>query len=275
MRAAGSIFVVLALAGSVLVPVAAGPSQPRWASPEPGLELQRFDSTTRLPAGDGDLIVVRIDAGERRLAVLSPGPESGDGGLALPDWCRRFGLSAAINAGMYQADHRTHVGFAQVDGAVVNPGVNDYQSAVAFDPFDPSDPPFRIVDLDEEPLSDLRARYRTVLQNLRLVKRPGENRWQPLGSRWSEAALGEDSAGRALLIECGTPWSMHEFIEILLDLPIDLVAAQHLEGRTPARLWLELPGSRSGAHRSERRPVEPVVPNILGVFAPEIRGEAE
>lgn len=260
---------MLVAGAAVLAPLkAAAMQRVPWERIEPGLEVARFDSRARQVSSGGDLVVVRIDPGLRRLGVLGPGPETGGEGLTMPDWCRSFDLSVAINAGMYQADHATHVGFAQVDGQVINSGVNDYQSAVVLDPVDPADPPFRIVDLDETPLRDLRNRYRTVLQNLRLVKRPGENRWQPLGSRWAEAALGEDTAGRVLLIQCETPWSMHEFIEILLDLPLDLVAAQHLEGRTPARLWLELPAAPAHPERSERRNVEPVIPNILGVFAP-------
>ena len=82
--------------------------------------------------------------------------------------------------------------------------------------------------------------YKNVLQNLRLIKRSRENRWKPQEKIWSEAALGEDSSGNVLLLFSPTPQSMHEFIEQLLALPIDLVAAQHLEGGQEAQLFLEL-----------------------------------
>ena len=103
---------------------------------------------------------------------------------------------------MYQADGKTHVGFCQVDGKVISKYPNKYRSAAAFDPVDITDPPFKIFDLDEIPLEVVKERYGTVVQNLRLVKRPGRNRWEESKNRWREAALGEDRQGRALLISC-------------------------------------------------------------------------
>lgn len=261
MRATRSIIVALAL-GWVVPDAAPASADPEWWSPEAGLELQRFDSQERRPARDGDLIVLRIDPVRCRLRALQAGDGTGGEGLRLSEWAERFDLLAAINAGMYQADRRTHVGFAQINGVVVNRGVNDYQSAVAFDPVDAADDPFGVFDLDVTPLPDLRRRYRTVLQNLRLVKRAGENRWQPLGSRWAEAALGEDANGRVLLIHCRSAWSMHDFIEILLDLPLDLVAAQHLEGRSQARLWI---ADELEVHSNWNQGAGPILPNVIGV----------
>lgn len=234
-----------------------------WRALEPGLEMVRFDTLTREQAPDGDLVVLRVDPQRWRVRVLGPGPETGNRSLDLRQWCRRFDLVAAINAGMYQADFRTHVGYCKLDGEVINPSTNDYLSVMACDPVRPHDPPFRLFDLDEITLREIGARYRTVVQNLRLIKRPRENRWQPQGDRWAEAALGEDSQGRALLIHCASPRSMFEFNRIVLELPIDLVAAQHLEGRGQARLWIEGVYDEGAA---------PILPNIIGI-APRRTGD--
>ena len=175
-------------------------------------------------------------------------------------------MLATINAGMYQADHRTHVGFCQIEGRLANRSANDYLSAVACDPVDPADPPFRIFDLDEVPLAEVAKRYGTVVQNLRLIKRDGENRWQPSGDRWTEAALGDDDRGRVFMIYCATPWSMFELNEILLDLPLGLVAAQHLEGRSQARMWVAGEPFADGSAWRKRLDQGPVLPNVLGIF---------
>jgi hypothetical protein len=74
-----------------------------------------------------------------------------------------------------------------------------------------------------EPLESVTARYRNVVQNLRMVKRPGQSRWQPQERHWSEAALGEDREGRALLLFCGTPLPLDRLIDGLLALPLGLV----------------------------------------------------
>lgn len=245
------------LAGGVL----AGEPLP-WIEVEPGLEATRFDTRTRKSAAKGDLIVVRIDPKIWDLRVLTTGREGDGADRNVRQWCEDFGLKAAINAGMFQADNTTHVGLMQVEGRVLNKFANDYKSAAAFDPVDPSDPAFRIFDLDETPLKDIQKRYRTVVQNLRLIKRPRQNRWEPGKDKWRECALGEDSAGRALFLACRTPWTMAEFNDILLALPLDIQAAQHLEGSATARLWLAHPrleGWTGGAHGG------PVLPNVLGV----------
>lgn len=78
--------------------------------------------------------------------------------------------------------------------------------------------------------------------NLRLIKRPGKNRWSKQSKMWSEAALGEDRKGNILLIFCRSPYSMHDFNNNLLKLPIDIVCAQHLEGGPEASLYFRYKG---------------------------------
>ncbi len=234
----------------------------QWQELETGLEIAHFDSRTRAFAEDGDLTVLRVEPRIFSLKILRTGRDPEAPTLNVAQWCEEFDLVAAINAGMYQADHRTHVGFCKTAGKVVNGFANDYLSAAAFGPVDPADPPFRIFDLDETPMDEVLRRYQNVVQNLRLVKRSSENRWQPASDQWREAALAEDSLGRALLISCRTAWSMHEFNEILLALPLKVVAAQHLEGRSQARFWVAHPQYEAGP---EALAPGPDLPNIIGV----------
>jgi len=223
-----------------------------WRELAPGLDLGRFASAGRVADPAGDLVVLRVDPERWELRYLSGRARTAD------RWCLDEDLAAAINAGMYQDDGRSHVGFLQVGGEVRHGWANHYQSALVLDPVSETDPLFRLVDLDTTPLDSLRTRWRTVAQNLRLVKRPGENRWSPQDRRWCEAALGEDGEGRALLIHCRTPRSMHELIAILLALPLDLVAAQHLEGGQHAQLSVRGVDDPAAA-------AAPPVPNVLGV----------
>lgn len=235
-----------------------------WVALEPGLEVARFSSRTGAADAAGDLTVLRVDPDRWLLRVIST-ETTGDGrGRSLDAWCREFGLVAAINAGMYQEDGRTHVGYCKVDGRVLNPAVNRYRSALALDPVRAGRPPLRIFDLDETPLDSVTASYRTVVQNLRLIKRPREARWSEGTEPWSEAALAEDSRGRALLMHCTRPLSMHVFNRLILSLPLDVMCAQHLEGNFPAQLWVCHPGSalpRGGGGQAR------VLPVILGVSA--------
>jgi hypothetical protein len=240
-------------AALLLAAPAAHAAEGPWSTLGTGLELATFPLDPALSPG-AQLHVLRVDLRHWELTVHGL-PRGESVGYTAREWARREGLVAAINAGMYQEDYRTHSGYLAADGAVLSRGVNEYQSAAAFAPVDGADPPFRIFDLDVDPLATVLPRYRRVVQNLRLVKRPGENRWTPQQRRWSEAALAEDREGRALFVFCGAPLPLDRFIDALLALPLGVVAAQHLEGGSQAQLFVDAGG----------RPVE-VVGGFEGAF---------
>jgi hypothetical protein len=56
------------------------------------------------------------------------------GNLTTQEWCEEYGLTAAINVGMFDTDHLTYVGFCSNHGHVNNGGVNKYPSVAAFGP---------------------------------------------------------------------------------------------------------------------------------------------
>ena len=247
----------------VLVLVWPGSGFAQWVNLGDGLEMARFDSGLRTANIKGDLIVLRVDTENWGLRCFIPEESDGYKGRSTKRWCELGNLIAAINLGMFQADNITHVGYLKIDGKVINSFRNDYLSAAAFGPIDPAEPYFKLFDLDETNLGEISARYRNVVQNLRLVKHAGENRWQSSDSRWQEAALAEDYNGRALLIYCDRRWSMHEFNEIVLTLPLGIVAAQHLEGRMQASLWINHPDVEKSDIPGGN--VQATLPNILGV----------
>jgi hypothetical protein len=265
-----------AVLGAVLLhaATAAGAADGAWAALGAGLELGRF-TLPGLGPPEAELHVLRVDPRRWELTLHGLPSDDESGGHTAREWARREGLAAAINAGMYQEDYRTHAGYLSADGTVLSRGVNGYLSAAAFAPVQANDPPFRIFDLDEEPLASVLPRYRRLVQNLRLIKRPGEKRWDPQERRWSEAALGEDREGRVLLLFCGTPLPLDRLIDALLALPLGIVAAQHLEGGSQAQLFvsaggrsLELVGGYEGAFPAPdpNRTARPI-PNVIGVRA--------
>lgn len=255
----------------LLVSPGGGATQSPWQALGAGLELGEFPLVGTGPPA-AQLQVLRIDPRLWEL-TLHGLPQGESVGYTAREWANREGLVAAINAGLYQADYRTHAGYLSAAGTVLSRGANDYLSAAAIDPVNPRDPLFRIFDLDSDPLAALLPRYRTIVQNLRMVKRAGENRWSPQQRRWSEAALGEDREGRALFIFCGTPLPLDRLIDALLALPLGLVAAQHLEGGSQAQLFVAVGGrtvESVGAYETAfsasdpRRPARPI-PNVIGV----------
>ena len=242
---------------------------PVWTELDSGLHLGRFKVDQRAPAGDSTITVLRADPQVYDLMILSAANIDSSSRTTV-QWSDQFNLVAAINAGMYDIDRFTHIGYMKSGSYVNNPTIvrRDYRSAAAFGPLHDTLPPFRIYDLDETPVENVIDAYRNVVQNIRLIKRPGENRWPKKPEKWSEAALGEDDQGRLLMIFCKSPYTMYDFNELLLSLPINLVCAQHLEGGAEAQMYIAT-GSTSlsihGLHASGLSiPLRPI-PNVIGI----------
>ena len=250
---AGAGLVILLACLLVAGTVAATDDPSAWRPLSPGLESARFD------AGGVAVEVLRIDPQRWRVVALAAA-DVGGGNRTAREWGREFGLTAAVNAGMYAADRSTHLGYFHTGDHVNNPLWNrvDYRQAACFEPRRPGLPRFQLVDLDEASGDTIAPHYEVVIQNIRLIKKPGENRWAPSERRWAEVCLGEDDRGRLLWIRCRETLDMHALNEILLGLPLGLVAAQHLEGGPPAQMWID--GRDDGNDT-----FAVAVPNILGI----------
>lgn len=232
------VVVLLCLAASGAPAAYAG-----WQVLAPGMEFQWLAAKTPSPVGDSRIAVVRIDPTSWQLELVGRSQTGESLGRTAREWANAHGLAVAINAGMFARDHRTHVGYMEFRGHVMSSRVNEYRSVAAFDPRDGRGrPPFRIFDLDAPgiTLQAIRREYASLVQNLRLIKRPGTSRWRQQDKKWSEAALGEDQAGRLVLALSPAPLSMHHFNRELLSAGLGLVAAQHLEGGTQAQLYVKV-----------------------------------
>jgi hypothetical protein len=59
---------------------------------------------------------------------------------------------------------------------------------------------------------------------------------------WSIAAFGMDKSGNGLFMLTGSPYSGHDFADILLSLPISLYNVMYLEGGPEATLYFSMNG---------------------------------
>ena len=265
-----ALLLALASASAASPSAAAG-----WRPLARGADLRIIDAGKPSAVGDSRITVVRFDPDHWRMEFAGISRTGDMSGRTAREWSKDRKFSAAINAGMYGTDYSTHVGYLRFREHVNSAGVNAYQSVAAFDPRRKELQPFRIFDLDAPgvTMEAILKDYASAIQNLRLIKRPGSNRWSRQEKRWSEAALGEDDSGRILLIFCRSPFSMRELNEELLAAGIGIVAAQHLEGGPEAQLYLhvgdlelELFGSYETSFREDEGNTAPYpVPNVLGI----------
>ena len=247
-----------------------------WKSIAKGMDYKYVAAKTPSAVGDSRIFILRVDPNLWQLEAVGISQTGESSGHTARDWSQRQKFSAAINAGMFATDFKTHLGYMGSATDVNNGRANSYQSVAAFDPRNSNSPPFRIFDLDAPGahFADIQKDYASALQNLRLIKKPGSNQWSQQSRQWSEAALGEDNAGRVLFIYSRSPFSMHDLNNELLAAGIGIVAAQHLEGGPEAQLYLhvgsfemEMYGSYETLFRkndSNSSTAWPV-PNILGL----------
>lgn len=251
-------------------------AQANWSTLGLGLELGEFHIPQTSNTPNTLITLLRIDTMYWDLVLMGTSWSKGQKNQTAREWCESNDLTAAINAGMFGTDYSTHVGYLKTRKYVNNSHTNKYLSVAAFDPKPGKNlPPFRIFDLDDSGVSmgDILANFSSVLQNLRLIKRPGENRWNQQEKMWSEAALGEDSSGRVLFIFSRTPLTMYDFNRHLLSLGVGLVAAQHLEGGPEAQLFVksgnvtkEFFGSfETLFHENDKNLYSWPIPNVLGI----------
>jgi uncharacterized protein YigE (DUF2233 family) len=244
------------------------PDAVRWKVLQPGVELavvaQQASST---------LYVVRVDP-ERAILQMALASEAGPGSRTAAEWSRKAGLSVAINAGMFQADQRSNVGYLRHGRHLNNARFNAYRSVLAVNPTEKSLPRTLWLDLDHDKPAASLARYDIVVQNLRLVAGNRKNVWAQSDKRWSEAALALDSQGRLLFLFSREPYSMREFNNRILELPLDITRAMHLEGGPEASLSIHAAGvdlDLCGSYETDFLPDDTnlrqwPIPNVLGVM---------
>lgn len=251
-------------------------AQPEWVTLAPGLEFASIPLIGTSTPADSFVAVLRADPFRWELTAFSAAQRGDSLGLSTRGWARELHLAATINAGMYDIDQTTHVGQLVTRGHKHNRKLHpSYKSLAVFDPINPGDVPFAILDRETHSFENAAKRWRGRVQNLRLIRSPGENRWEQGARKWTEAALAEDNAGRILLLYCPVALSMHDFNENVLHMPLGITAAQHLEGGVRAQLFVEA-GDRviefhSGRETDFNLGYEPpeglAVPNVLGLKA--------
>jgi hypothetical protein len=240
------------LAALVAALLAAGPGIPDsgWRILEPGLEIGMFDGPPGA-VGDGKIAAVRIDPWIFELRLLNSSAPGQGVPLSARGWADKADASAVINASMYQEDYRTAVSLMRTRDHVNQRRVSRDRAALVFDPLDGKLPPVRMVDRDCDDLDGATRPYGTVIQSIRMVSCERKNVWAPSPRRFSVAAVGIDGRGRVLFLHARSAWPVHDLVNALLGLPLDLRQAMYVEGGPEAQLF-----ARGGGVELER----------LGVF---------
>lgn len=261
----------LTLIGLLLCAAPAAPAD--WRELEPGLELGEFVSPVAARSGDSRIRVVRADPARWDCVLLNTSAP-GEGELRTArEWCEKHDCAAAINASMYQTDYRRSVSLMRTRDHVNNSYLSKDNTILAFDRLDEGVPPVQIIDRTCQDFAALAERYGSLVQSIRMISCRGNNVWEQQKRRHSTAAVAVDGAGRLLMIHCRSPYSTHDFIDILMTLPLDIAVAMYVEGGPESQLYVgaggverEYVGSfESGFIESELNRRAWPVPNVVAL----------
>ncbi|QPJ64225.1 MAG: phosphodiester glycosidase family protein [Candidatus Nitrohelix vancouverensis] len=236
------LLILATLGESVLAEINSSSKAGEWQRLEPGLDWGVFVGSQSSTLGDSKIRILRIDPEFFDFHLINASAQADGKNLSAKDWARKHHLTATINASMYQANLKTSVSLMRTGEHVNSNWLSKDRSVFAFDPVGDSLPKAQIIDRDCQNLGALREQYGTLIQSIRMVSCKGKNVWKPQDKVWSATAIGTDKQGRTLFIHVQTPFSMYDFINMLLELPIDLERAMYTEGGPQAQLYVNSSG---------------------------------
>ena len=272
--ALATFFVLLeVIAWVVLFPSVSFSEESFWKEVDEGLFVGEFDPHLKLKIKDSKVTIVKIDPKFCSFKLLCAS-EYGRVRMTARKWCEKFNLIATINAGMFQKDGFTNVGLMKNFNHMNNPRLNNnYKAVLAFNPIESNFPEIQIIDLKCQNIEKIRPKYQTLIQNIRMISCRQENVWIQQDKVWSMAVFGMDKSGNALFIFTEAPYSGHDFINILLSLPVSIFSALYLEGGPETSLFFSSKGVRfervgiyeTGFQENSSKAVAWPIPNVIGI----------
>jgi len=242
-----------------------------WKKIDRGLYVGEFVPPKKSNIGDSKIMVVKANPKYYSFKLLDhPGREV----FTADEWAKKYNLIAVINAGMFLPSMK-NVGYMKNFDHVDNPRINrKYNAFLAFNPKDSSLPEIQIIDKEYQDFDYLKDKYNTVIQNPRIMDIKQRGTWGKSKKKWSIASLAMDKDGNVLLIHSRSPYSVHEFTNILLSLPLNIYNAMYLEGGPEATLYLkadslelERVGSyETGFNENNLNNEEWPIPNVIGII---------
>ena len=264
--------IVLAITFWICFPSSILPKEDLWQKLDEGLFVGEFDSPQKSKINNSKITMVKIDPKFYSFKLLCA-TEHSKLRMTPKKWSQNHNLISAINAGMYQKDGITNVGYMKNFNHFNNPRLNNaYKAVLAFNPVESTIPEIQIIDLKCQDFQRLQLKYQTLIQSIRMISCRQENVWTKQDKSYGMAVCGIDKSGNALFIFTEFPFSGYDLINILLSLPISIYNAMYLEGGPEANLYFALNGfqfERIGRYATDSESntlaVARPIPNVIGI----------
>ena len=246
-----------------------------WQKLETGLNYASVSLQVKSSVGDSKVDILKIDPKYFKLEMLCAGEKKMDSKKA-DQWCKDNKLLAVINAGMFklEGDYKMCTGYMKNYKYINNPSLNGaYRNLVAFNAKDSSVPAAQIIDITCQDWNILKGKYNSFSQGIRMIDCKQNNSWQLQQKKWSMVLIGEDKYGNMLFIFVRSPYRVHDFVNELLALPINLKRLMYLEGGPEASFYLQHPSLKlekcgsyeTGFNENDNNKQFWDIPNLIGI----------
>ena len=240
-----------------------------WQKIDSGLFYSEALSPIKSDIGDSKVTILKIDPHYYDFKLISA-KEKIEDGRTLKEWVKLKGLIAAINAGLYQEDGKTNVGYMKNFNFINNNHLNKDNTIAAFNRRDTTVPEIQIIDLKCQKWEELKDKYNSYTQCIRMIDCNQNNTWRQQPEKYGMAVIAIDKQGNALFIFTRSPYSVHDFISILKLLPLNIYNAMYLEGSAPASFYLNYKGlevEKTGSIMTNgENGIAWELPNIIGII---------
>ncbi len=197
-----------------------------WFKLDSGLFYTETDASIHTNFGDNKISILQIDPEFYEFNIESS-KENMSALKTARSWADDKGLIAVFNAGMFKLDgeYSTNVGYMKDQGFINNPNFSNQNAYFSFNPSDTTIPKVKIIDTScDNKWSELK-KYNSVTQSIRMLSCKQENVWSQQKKYWSMVVVGSDNDGNILFLFTRSPYSVHDFINMIIKLDIGI---QHL-----------------------------------------------
>ena len=208
-----------------------------WKEVDKGLFFAQAIAPIKSEIGDSKISLLKIDPAYYKFKLISS-KETQTQNRTAKEWAESEDLIAVVNAGMFQLDFQTNVGYMKNYGFVNNGNLNKDNTILAFNRKTAMVPEIQIIDLKCQNWNVLKNEYQTYTQGIRMIDCNQQNRWSQQKKRFSIVCIAVDKDGFVLFIFSRSPYSGHDLIKNLLKLPLNLNNAMYLEGGPEASLYV-------------------------------------
>ena len=208
-----------------------------WQKIDDGLLFAEVASPVKSVYGDSKITILKINPKYYDFRLISA-KEKHEDNKTVKEWVKSKGLIAGINAGLFQGDDKTNVGYMKNFSFVNNGHLNKNNTITAFNRKDTTVPEIQIIDLQCQNWNELKDKYNSFSQCIRMIDCNQNSTWSQQPDIFSMAVIALHKHGSAWFIFTHYSYSVHHFLDILNHLPLDSEHAMYLARPSPAPFTL-------------------------------------